>query len=160
MLNKAAKFFRGAYWAMALIPIGIILVIVSIFVFGAVNRIKDFPETEAVVSNVELYEEESVDDEGNHYDATFTVYVKYTVDGVEYENEYGVFTGYKIGDKFNIRYNPDDPNDIAQPNGIVLPIVILALGIAAIAGGVATSVVAIKKNKKLKEQEKEWANGN
>ena len=157
MLNKVSKFFRESYWAMALIPVGIILMVVSIFVFNGVDHIKDFVKTEAVVTNTVLQEEEYTDINGNHYDATYTVYVKYTVDETEYENEYGIFSNYHVGDRVTICYNPDDPNEIAQPNGIAVPIIILALGIASFTGGIASIVVAVKKHKKLKEQEKEWS---
>ena len=160
MLNKIASFFRSAYWPMFFIPVGLVMTVFGIFAFKAVDRIKGFPETEAVVTRIELYEDATVDDEGNRTEATYTVYLKYTVEGKEYENEYGVFSGYKAGDTVKICYNPEDPDDIAQPNGIGLPIGLLAAGLASITGGIIATVVAVKKHKKLKEQEKEWENGN
>ena len=158
MFNKIAKFSRMAYWPMALIPIGIILIIVSAFAFNSVNITKNYEKTTAIVSKMELYEEEYRDDDGETHDATYTVFVKYTVDGTEYETEYGVFSGYKVGEKVKICYDKNDPTKIAQPNGIILPISLLAGGIAVLIGGIVTAIVAVKKNKKLKEQEKEWAN--
>ena len=160
MLTGVTKFFRGAFWAMALIPMGIILAVVSIFAFKSVDRIKNFPETEAVVSKTELVQEAYTDADGDIHDATYKVFLKYTVEGKEYETEYGEFSNYKVDQKVTVKYNPDDPSDISQPNGIILPILLLAGGVASITIGIVTAVTAMKKNKKLKMQEKEWENGN
>ena len=160
MLNGIAKFFRESYWARFLIPGGLVLMIFSIFVFNAVNHSKGFIKTKAVVSKTELYETAYIDAEGNTHEETFTVYVKYSVDNIEYEKEFGVFSGYKTGDELTICYNPDNPNEITQPNGMILPIAILTAGIASFVGGIISIIVAVKKHKALKEQEKEWQNGN
>ena len=162
MLNGIAKFFRDSFWARILIPAGLILMVASVFVFIAVDNTKDYVKTEAVVSKVELYEEAHYDTvTEQHEEATYTVTVKYTADGTEYEEVLGDgLVGYKVGDTTTICYNPEDPTQISQPSGLWLPIVILAAGIAAVIGGIFSIFVAVKKNKALKEQEKEWANGN
>ncbi|MBO4569753.1 MAG: hypothetical protein J5689_00850 [Clostridia bacterium] len=158
-MNKIAKFFRDFGLTSFLALVGITLVIFSIFAFRGVDHIKNFIKTEATVSDVVLYEDAHYDIDDNYIEATYKVFVKYNVDEVEYESEYGVFSGYKVGDKLTICYNPDDPYEIAQPNGIALPIIILVVGIASSVGAVITCVFAIKKRKKLIEQEKEWENG-
>ena len=160
-MNGIAKFLRAAYLPAFLIPLGIILTVFGVLFYNNVNTIKNYPKTEAVVSRTELFQEAYTDAEGDRTEATYTVYVNYTVDGTEYTDiEYGVFSGYTVGERVTICYNPDDPRDIAQPNGIIIPIIMLAGGIAAFIGGIATSVLAVKKHKRLKEQEKEWTNGN
>lgn len=158
MFNGFARFFRAFYLARFLIPVGVILILVSVFVFMAVDKSKDYPETEATVSKIELFEEEYTESDGTVHEATYTVYVDYTVDGKDYKNvEYGVFQkGYKAGDKVTIKYNPENPEDITQPNTFLLPILLLAGGVAALVGGIASIVVEVKKHKKLKKQEEEW----
>ena len=155
-MNKLATFMRATYIGRALIPIGLILMVVSIFVFRAVDHTSDFKKVDAVVSRLEPAEAEYTDNEGQHHDATDTVYMKYTVDGKEYEEEYGVFSGYKVGEKKTISYNPLNPMEIAQPTGIWLPIVMLGGGAALFAGGIISLIRAAKKQKALKKQEEEW----
>ena len=62
MLNNFAKFMRESYTARFLIPVGIILIVVSIFVFMAVDHTKDFVKTDSIVSRMELYENQYTDD--------------------------------------------------------------------------------------------------
>ena len=158
-MNGVASFLRASYWARFLIPVGLVLIVFSIFVFIGVDKTKNYPETEATVCEVKLIEEAYDDPDGTHHEATYTVFVDYTVDGKVYGHvEYGDFqAGYKTGDKVTIRYNPDKPEEITQPNTFLLPILLLAGGVAALVGGIASIVVEVKKHKKLKEQEKEWA---
>ncbi|MBQ6074525.1 MAG: DUF3592 domain-containing protein [Lachnospiraceae bacterium] len=157
-MNKLAAFYRDYGTAGFLIPVGLIVLVFGIFTFSAVNRIKNFPRTDAAVTRTELYEQEYTDKDGRH-EATYTVFVKYTVDGKEYESEYGVFSGYKAGDRVEIAYNPKDPKDIAQPNGILLPIGMTAAGAAALIGGVVSVINTRKKRQALKQQEEEWTHG-
>ena len=58
-----------------------------------------------------------------------------------------------------IYYNPADPNEITQTKSLIVPIIIIAVGIAALVGGILSAVNAVKKYGKMKEQEKEWTNG-
>lgn len=157
-MNTIAKFFRESMAARFLIPAGLILIVFSVFVFIGVDKTSRYPKIEAQVSSVELYEAGHYDEVMENWtEDTYRVTVKYTIDGIDYDNEYGIFpAGYNVGDKVTICYNPDNPNEISQPTGILLPIIILALGVASIAGGVISIVVAVKKHNKLKEQEKEW----
>ena len=160
-MNSIFKFFRESYFARFLIPIGIILIVMSVLFFIFVDNTKDFIKTDAVVSKIELEENAYDDAEGTHHDATYNVFVKYTIDNIEYENEFGIYSHLKVGDKVKICYNKNNPNDIAQPTGVLLPIILLIGGIASIVGGIVSIVVAVKKHKKLKDQEKEWkTNGN
>lgn len=155
-MNGITRFFRESMAARFLIPVGIFLIVFSIFVFMSNNKTRNWPKAEAVVSKVVLYEEETTDHEGNHIDATYTVYVKYTVDGTEYETEYGVFSGFKEGDKKTIVYNPKNPTEISDPASTLLAIAILVGGIASLAGGIFSAVKAVKKYKGLKAQEEGW----
>lgn len=158
-MNDFFTLSRETGFGRFFIPFGIVCIVLSVLFFSSSNNTKDFIKTEGIVSRTELAEAEYYDGE-EHHEATYTVYVKYTVDGVEYDEEYGVFSGYNVGDKVTISYNPNDPHDIAQPIGIVLPIVLSVIGIAGITGGIVSLVKAFKKHKKMKKQEEEWAHGN
>ena len=157
-MNKIAAFLRNTSTGRFFIPLGIILIVFSIFSYIAINNAKDYVKTEAVVSKIELFEEAHTDVDGNSFDATYTVYVKYEVDGTKYEEEYGVFPNYKEGDPVTISYNPENPQEIAQPNTIVLPIVLLVFGLASTIFGITSIVKNLKKQKELKLQEEEWEN--
>ena len=147
-MQKAATIIKSANIGKYLIPAGVILIIFSIFVFYVVCSSQGYTETEAVVTRTELYEEpgESTESDeteadifdvfGNSRDKKSTVYVKYTVDGIEYEEVYGVFAGYKEGDKIKVFYDPNDPKTLVQPGSLLHPAVILAVGIAAIVAGI------------------------
>ena len=158
-MNNISKFFRETSVGRFFIPFGIILVVFSIFMFVSMDNTKKYKKTEAIVSRTELYEEEYYDEDGNRIDATYTVYVKYSVDGKDYEEEYGIFSGYKENEKVTISYNPENPKEIAQPLSLIWPVSFLILGVISIFGGVFSLIKAYKKNKALKLQEKEWENG-
>ena len=101
-MNNISKFFRETSVGRFFIPLGIVLVVFSIFMFVSMDNTKNYKKTEAVVSRTELYEDSYYDDEGNKVEATYTVYVKYSVDGKDYEEEYGVLSGYNENDKVTI----------------------------------------------------------
>lgn len=159
-MNKIAKFFRDSMSARFFIPGGLVLIIFAIAVFIINNKNSNFIETEATVTKIELASEEHYEGE-EKVEATYTVYVVYTVDGKEYNNDIGDYfeDKYKVGDKVSVHYNPSDPSQISEPTGIWLPIVFLVVGVGFIAYGVYDTVRIVKKNKKMKEQEKEWKNG-
>ena len=162
MLNGFAKFSRESYWARFLIPVGIILIIISVFLFINNDITKNYVRTEAVVSRVEEEEGAHYDEySGEYVDATYKIFVKYTVDSHEYEAEYGIFPRMNVGDKVTICYDASDPTKISQPPSMILAIIMLSLGVLSVGGGIASIVMAVKKQRKLKEQEKEWeTNGN
>ena len=159
-MNNIYTFFRETSTGRFFIPAGLILIIFSIFLFIATDHNKNYIKTEAVVSRTELVEEAYTDADGNRVDATYKVYVKYTVDGQEYDEELGELPNYKQGDKITICYNPENPSQISQPTTIILPIALLVAGIAALIGGIVSIMKALKKHKAMKEQEKGWANAN
>jgi hypothetical protein len=159
-MNGIARFFRESMIARFFIPLGIILIIFSIFVFINNNKTKNYPKVEVEVSKTELYEEATTDSDGNSVEATYTVYVKYTVDGKEYEVEYGVFSGFKVGDKKTLVYNPDNPEEISDPPSTLLAIILLVGGIASLAGGIFSAVKSVKKYKAMKLQEEGWKKKN
>ena len=156
-MNKLATFFRETSAGRFLIGAGIILIIFGCIVRSIAKDTSNYTRTDAIVTQTELSQEA---DEEEDTEALYTVDVKYTVDGVEYEEEYGEFAGYKEGDQVTIAYNPKNPREIAQPGtskneGYLF---ILA-GAAALAAGIFSLVRAAQKHNAMKEQEKEWNNG-
>lgn len=157
-MNKIATFFRESITARFFIPIGIILIVFGVIVFMINKGNQNYIKAEAVVSKTELAEEAHYDIDDNYVEATYTVYVKYTVDGKEYDEELGELSGYKKDQKITIYYNPQDPSQITQTKSLILPVVIVIAGIASLVGGVLSGYNAIKRVKKMKEQERSWAN--
>ena len=159
ILNKFAKFNRAFSLALFMLPAAVILIVFGCLSIGPVAKRLNYPQTEATVTKAELYEEAYYDSNDTHHDATYTIFVKYTLNGQEYEEEYGVFPKMNEGDQVTINYNPDDYHDIGQPHSMLLPYGIIAAGVAALAVGVVSAIRTRNKNKALKQQEEEWQNG-
>ncbi|MBR1413254.1 MAG: hypothetical protein IJ574_01105 [Bacilli bacterium] len=158
-MNNIATFFRESKTARFFIPLGIILIIVSIFMFVIDKNNKDYIPTVATITKTELSREATTDQEGNREEAMYYVYIKYTVDGKEYEAELGEMFEQKIGDKIDIVYNPKDPTNISMPASPILNTVLLVGGIASLVGGIISAVNTVKRQKTLKKQEESWNNG-
>ena len=158
-MNKIATILRESKTARFLIPAGLALIVFGIIFFTISKQNQDYIKTECTVTRVDLEAEASTDADGNTVPATYTVFVKYTVDEKEYEAELGGMSKYKEGDKMTIYYDPSDPSQITQTKSLVIPLIIIAAGIAALAGGIVSGIHTIKRYQKMKEQEKEWSNG-
>lgn len=158
-MNGIARLFRESMTARFLIPLGLIAIVFSVLTFLSYQKTKNYPTTEAVVIRTELFEPAHTDSDGNTVEATYTVYLKYNVDGKDYEEEYGQFSGYNVGDKKTISYNPSNPKEISDKASIILPIILLVGGIVALAGGIISATKSIKKYKTMKKQEEGWQNG-
>ena len=157
-MNNIATFFRESNTARFFIPLGIILIVFSILLFSVGKHNKNYIKIESTVSKVELLNEARYDVDGNKEEATYNIFVKYTVDGKEYETELGEMFEQKVGDKITIVYNPENPNEISQPSSMILNIAMLVAGIASLTGGIISAVKAVKRHKQMKEQEKGWKN--
>ena len=157
-MNRIAQFFRDYALARFLLPLGIILVVFGVVVLNTINRSSGFTQTEATVSKAELFEDEHYED-GSKVDATYTVFIKYIVDGKEYETEYGIFSGMKVGDPVTVMVNPADPTDVVTKNSPWLAVGLMAGGAVVLAIAAFSIVKTAKRNKALKLQEGEWING-
>ncbi|MBR0438624.1 MAG: DUF3592 domain-containing protein [Clostridia bacterium] len=158
-MNKIVTIIRESRVARFLIPVGIILMVFGIIFFSFSNQNKDYVKAESTVTKVEVYEEAYTDDKGNRVDETYKAMVKFTANGKEYESELLGVSKYDVGDKVTIYYNPADPSQITMSKSLILPIAMIAAGIAALAGGIVSAVNAFKRIKKMNDQEKEWSNG-
>ena len=88
-MNKLATFFRESITARFFIPFGIVLIVFGVIMFMINKENQNYIKIEAVVSKTELVEESYIDENGDTVEATYKVYVKYTVDGKEYDEELG-----------------------------------------------------------------------
>ena len=157
-MNKFATFMRESGPARFLIPVGLILIIFGVIVFVINSKNQNYIKAEATITNVVLQEEEYLDNEGNRVEATYKLDIKYTVDDKEYTSYLDNMYKQNVGDKITIYYNPKDPSQITQTKSLILPIVIVVAGIASLVGGIVSAVNAVKRHKKMKEQERSWAN--
>ena len=158
-MNKFATFMRESGPARFLIPAGIIMIIVSVFMFIIMNNTKDYVRTDATVTKVELQTPETRDDRGETVEATYKITVKYMVDGKEYEGILEEMPQYKEGQRFVIAYNPANPLDIVKPGGFWFAIFFAVAGVACIVFGIISIIAALGRRKRMKEQEERWANG-
>lgn len=157
-MNKIMVFLRESSTARFFIPLGLVLIVFGVAMFIINTKNEDYIKTEAVVSKTELVEPEHTDIDGNTVEATYKIFVKYTVDGKEYNEELGDLPdAYRINEKMTIYYNPDDPSEITQTKSKIIPIVMIVLGCTSFVGGIVSGVNSIKNYKKMNEQEKGWS---
>ena len=158
-MNKMFTFMRESSIARFFIPLGVILIIFGVIIFVINMKNKNYLKIEATILDTKVLEEAYTDTDGNHVDETYSVTIEYTVDGKKYQQTLDNVSKYNIGDKMTIYYNPQDPNQITQSKTLIIPIVMIIAGITAVTGGIVSIVNAIKRHKKMKEQERSWANG-
>ena len=157
-MNKIFTFMRESQTARFFIPAGLVLIIFGIVVFVITLNNQNYVKIKATVTNVEETQETNVDDGETNITTIYNATVNYTVDGKEYTQTLDNVSKCKVGDKMDIYYNPKDPNQITQTNSLILPSVIIFAGIASLVGGIISAVNAVKRHKKMKEQERSWAN--
>ena len=156
-MNKLMAFMQDTSAGRFFIPFGIILLVMSFFFAQFSNQTKGYIKTSATVTRSELVQAEDPD---TNQEATYDVYVTYEIDGKTYEDVYyGERPGLKEGQTITIAYNPNNPTEIVQPINLVIPIVMAIGGVAAIIGGIISTVRNLQKRKMLKEQEEMWKHG-
>ncbi len=158
-INRLAKFSRDYSFSYGAIVFGIIGIVMGVIAFKWNNARLDYPMIRAEVTGVTLEHEAYDDIDDIHQDATYTVNIRYFVDGQEYEAVLNDQPEIKVGETTEIDYNPSDPTDIGHHEAAWFPAVIVAVGVALIAAGIINIVRSRKKNIKLKQQEEEWKNG-
>ena len=158
-MNKIITIIRESALARFLIPAGIILIVFGVVFFGASKQNQHYKETEAQVISVVLEEAASTDTNGNRTEATYLLSLKYTVDGKEYETDLSGMSKREVGDRIAIYYDPADPSRITQTKSLIIPLIIIAAGIAAVVGGIVSAVNTIRRYKNMKAQEREWTHG-
>lgn len=157
-MNKMVSFMRESSAARFLLPVGIMLIIFGVVMFVINNKNQDYIKIEATVIDVKEEEDKVTDGDGNHTSIAYNVTLNYTVDDKEYTGTLDNVSKQKVGDKMVIYYNPKDPNQITQTKSLILPIIIIVAGIASLTAGIISAVNAVKRHKKMKDQERSWAN--
>ena len=155
-MNKLSALIRDYNSAFFFIPAGIFFIVFGVIAFVINTNNRNYLPVDANVVNVRMTAEEYTDVDGEFHAATYDVTVKYTVDGKEYTATLDDISKYKVGDKMKIYYNPDDPGKITQTKSLILPTAFILGGIASLVGGTIYAVNVAKRNKKMKEQERNW----
>lgn len=122
-------------WKLLLF-IGLILIICGGIFIWLYQRYKSFTEIDAKIYKTEIVHDAYIDKNGNAIDATYDLYIRYTVDGKKYEAILRKKSGFNEGDRINIFYNPNNPLEISQDINIYIPIGLLILGIISIIIGI------------------------
>ncbi len=129
--------------------IAVVLLVVGgvvFIIFGGISlkEIKHFTPVSAVVSHVER--EWTPNGDGTDTEE-ITIFVTYTVDGREYNEELqNTKTNLKQGDQITVLYNPEDPTEVS---GATKGIAALQMGFGAvlILGGLGTLAAFIVKGR-------------
>lgn len=104
---------EAAPLGMSVFILIISLIFAGIGAFVSFFKLDGYVKTRAVITNIER---EYIDSDTTSY----TVYVDYMVDGQRYSGVSDVYeSGYKVGKRIDIYYNPDDPTDIHGNSSIV-----------------------------------------
>ena len=157
-MNKMFTFMRESQVARFFIPAGLILIIFGIVVFVITLNNQNYIKIEATVANVSETQETNVDSDGTNITTVYNATLNYIVGGNEYIQTLDNVSKCKVGDKMIIYYNPNDPNQITQSKSVILPIAMIIGGMASLIWGITSAVNAVKRHKKMKEQERSWAN--
>ncbi len=146
--NKNSKLTRfitrniAKFMAFMAIIFGAFMASIGIFAYKVANGTKKHINVEAVISRIET----PINSDDDHH----VTYVKYQVNGIEYENKLGYYSSnFSVGDHLTIYYFEGNPNKIgyAKGNNIIL-IVFCSLGGAFFLGGVITLAVSINHKRK------------
>ena len=131
-----SKLFELKNIYKLLLFIGLILIICGGIFIWLYQRYKSFTEIDAKIYKTEIVHDAYIDKNGNAIDATYDLYIRYTVDGKKYEAILRKKSGFNEGDRINIFYNPNNPLEISQDINIYIPIGLLILGIISIIIGI------------------------
>ena len=145
-MNKLFTIMRESQVARFLIPSGLLIIIFGIIVFFISLNNQNYLKTEATVTNVEVTQEVRTDADGSYIDDIYNVTVTYSVNDRDYTGTLDNVGIHKTGDKMTIYYNPEDPSQITQTKSLIFPIIIIVAGIAALIGGIVSSLKVRKES--------------
>ncbi len=137
MNNRLVKLI-----ASVIAILGGILFIVMGFV--GISQVKNYPEVDAIVTSVER--DSTIDADGTTTE-NITVYVSYTVDGKEYNEQIDDTNGnVKEGDQITVRYNPEKPDKVTATTKTA-GIVRIVFGIVISLAGLASLVLFLTRGR-------------
>ncbi len=131
-------------WAASFILfiVGGIFLLLSLFMIAFDMQFKSQAiEHTATITHIER----SRDSDG---DTRHTVYVRYSVNGQEYNRPLGYYSyNMSVGDPVQIYYHSENPNRITSKGAVILPLIFLAVGLIVLSIGIILSVSKLKKKK-------------
>lgn len=143
-MNNILMAIKESNTVKSLFLIGIFVFIFGIiWLIGNINN-QDYIKIDATITKYEINEEAHFDDDSNFVDATYDLYLKYTVDGKEYTSTLYNTSFKDVGEIITIYYNPNDPSQITQSKSLIIPLILISAGIIAFIGGV---ICGVKYNK-------------
>ncbi len=146
MKAKKVEWFAGSIFLI----VGLIFLVVGISIAAYnVNFKNNALETTAVISSIER-------DRDSDGDTSYTVYVRYTVDGSQYERPLNFYSsGMYVGEEISIYYLPEQPNRILAKSSLSFLFILFPLmGLIAASIGfviIFRKVMKIKSHKYLLE---------
>ncbi len=124
--------------------IALVLGILAI-VFGVkgMSEAKNFPEVKALVTDIDTTVTYDAD---NNSTEEYTIYVKYTVDGKEYNEVLNGGSGnIKEGDEITVRYNPEKPDYVTDVTTKTATLFIIIGAVVTVIGLGTFAVMFIRK---------------
>lgn len=119
----------------------------GLWICSATFDYKGTAETVAVITNITSHSQRGANGKRS---TTHDVYVRYEVDGQQYESELNTyFSSYHVGKQIDIYYRVADPSDIGTKSGDYMFLMFPAFGLLAIIVGVFCMLPG-KKSKLLK----------
>lgn len=122
-------------------------IVALIMGFQMYQNSKVYLPTTAVITDIQEEWTGSGGTEGSNYD--YHVFIRYTVDGTQYDNELGEYDAtMDIGDKLDIVYNPENPNQ-TQKAGATSYLILWGIGVLFIVAGLFFIVKTIRDPESL-----------
>lgn len=145
MENKKSGLSFGIGGIFALF--GAVMLCIGIWtIIDGINFRKGAEQVTGVISHIESYRNTSLSDSNTE---VHDVYVKYTVNGQEYERMLGYYdSSMYAGKEIEIYYSPENPAEIKGKDGAI-SIILPLFGLAFLAIGVAFIFSDMQKKKKM-----------
>lgn len=130
------KKYSKIRFSVGIIIVGIIISAIAGTMFAAPDT-GNYEKVNATITNIESRQ--------NGDDTEYTVYVKYSVDGKEYQTELGAYqSNWDVGTDVECEYNVENPAELRTGDGKMMSLIICAVGIVAVIYGALTLVKGIK----------------
>lgn len=135
IINLLKKYSKIRF-AAGMMVVGLVISIIAGVMFFTPDT-NTYEAVNATITNIEAEE--------NGEDTTYTVYVKYEVDGQAYESQLGAYqSNWEVGSVVECEYNADNPTELRQGDGKTMALIICVIGLAALLYGAFTLVKGIK----------------
>lgn len=126
--------------------VGIVLSIISFFVYNSNKSFysDDVDRIMATITDIETY--------GVGDDKKYNVSITYTVNGVDYSNELGIYSSsMRVGKEVEITYKLSDPSNMHYAMGDLMSVMVLGgLGCIFAVVGLLGSIILLKKKRDTK----------